>query len=133
MSFVMGAEATQRVKFLDQDGQETLEDDDPYLFLRYEAAGAPPKRKRRKPASVAAGALPPFPACVCCLQRASGANRRSSLLVRCLPLLPPFAVCLCCLPVQSAFAAPKAQAAQLRIRGCCCGAPLTPALKVVNV
>ena len=105
MSFVMGAEATQRVKFLDQDGQETLEDDDPYLFLRYEAAGAPPKRKRRKPASVAAGALPPFPACVCCLQRASGANRRSSLLVRCLPLLPPFAVCLCCLPLQCAFAA----------------------------
>eukprot|EP00892_Ulva_mutabilis_P007502 jgi/Ulvmu1/5123/UM021_0140.1 len=48
MSFVMDVARSARVKYLDEHGHEQLDDDDPYLFLRIEAAGpasAPQKRK----------------------------------------------------------------------------------------
>lgn len=48
MSFVMDVARSARVKFLDEHGHEQVDDEDPYLFLRLEAAGsasAPQKRK----------------------------------------------------------------------------------------
>lgn len=48
MSFIMDVARSARVKFLDEQGHEQIDTDDPYLFLRLEAAGsaaAPQKRK----------------------------------------------------------------------------------------
>lgn len=48
MSFVMDVARSARVKYLDEHGHEQVDENDPYLFLRLEAAGsasAPQKRK----------------------------------------------------------------------------------------
>ena len=49
MSFwVMDPDITKGIKHLDADGNETLEDDDPYVFIRYEASAALPGGKRSR-------------------------------------------------------------------------------------
>jgi hypothetical protein len=49
MSFAMDPESTKGLKYLDPGGNETLEDDDPYKFIRYEASSALPGSKGTKP------------------------------------------------------------------------------------
>lgn len=39
MSFVMRTQNTKKVKFLDSEGRETYEDEDPFAFLRFQEAG----------------------------------------------------------------------------------------------
>jgi hypothetical protein len=48
MSFVMVGEASTRIKFYQEDGTELLDKDDPYLFLRYEAADPSSSVKRKQ-------------------------------------------------------------------------------------
>jgi hypothetical protein len=56
MSFVMVVDAARKVKYLEPDGREVYDDEDPYLFLRYEAAGILKAGKRKQPDSGEGGA-----------------------------------------------------------------------------
>lgn len=57
---VQHGEATTRIKYYEPDGTEVLDKDDPYLFLRYEAAD--PASSKRKAENVGAYFLWPKPA-----------------------------------------------------------------------
>jgi hypothetical protein len=48
MSFGMDPASTKGLKYLDAEGNETLEDDNPYMFILYEASSALPGGKSSK-------------------------------------------------------------------------------------
>jgi hypothetical protein len=54
----MGPDATKGIEYLDAEGNETLTDDDPYVFLRYEAAGILPHRKRPRAEALPSKSVP---------------------------------------------------------------------------
>lgn len=57
---VQHGEATTRIQYYEPDGTEVLDKDDPYLFLRYEAAD--PANSKRKAENVGTCFLCPVPA-----------------------------------------------------------------------